>query len=181
MSNILEIQPILKCENVTRTFTKNNQQLHVLKGVNLEVFPGELIVIKGRSGEGKTVLQWILSGIDMPTTGEVFLEDVKFSAFSKEEISGIRREKIGLVFQNFNLIQSWTALENVEAALINSELSHIGRTEKARNALTELGLGNRLHNLPMELSVGQQQRVALARALINDPLLIIADTHRECG
>ena len=168
--------PIIKCKGITRSFKVRDQLLEVLNGIDLEVYPGELVVIRGRSGEGKSVLQWILSGIDSPTSGEVMIEGIPFNHLSGEKLSNIRREKIGLIFQNFNLIPSWTALENVESALINSkDLSAKEKTGKAASILTHLHLGNRLHNLPDELSIGQQQRVALARALINDPVLIIGD------
>jgi putative ABC transport system ATP-binding protein len=163
-------KPILKCNNIKKSFKIRDQQIDVLKGVDLELFPGELVVIKGRSGEGKTILQWILSGIDTPTSGEILFEGTPFNKLTNEELANVRRKKIGLIFQNFNLIPSWTALENVESALLNSDLSLAERTQKA-----QMGLGERLNNLPIELSEGQQQRVALARALINEPSLIIAD------
>jgi len=168
-------KPVIKCTNITKSFKLKGKLIEVLKGINLEVFPGELIVIKGRSGEGKTVLQWILSGIDSPTSGEILLEGTPYKDLSRQEYSNVRRKKIGLIFQNFNLIPSWTALENVESALVNSELSSEERKEKAIAILTKMELGERLDNLPVELSEGQQQRVAIARALINEPSLIIAD------
>lgn len=168
-------KPILKCSNITKSFKIRDQQIDVLKGIDLEVFPGELVVIKGRSGEGKTVLQWILSGIDTPSSGEILFEGIPFNKLTHEELANVRRKKIGLIFQHFNLIQSWTALENVESVLINSNLSIEERKQKAVSMLAQMELGERLNNLPIELSEGQQQRVALARALINEPSLIIAD------
>lgn len=167
--------PILKCSEITKSFKIKGKLIEVLKGINLEILPGELIVIKGRSGEGKTVLQWILSGIDSPTSGEILLEGIPYKDLSRQEYSDVRRKKIGLIFQNFNLIPSWTALENVESALINSELSQEERRKKAIEILKKLELGERLDNLPVELSEGQQQRVAIARAIINEPSLIFAD------
>jgi putative ABC transport system ATP-binding protein len=167
--------PVLKCRNITKSFKIKGRLIEVLKGIDLEVFPGELIVIKGRSGEGKTVLQWILSGIDSPSSGEILFEGTPFNKLTQEELANVRRKKIGLIFQNFNLIQSWTALENVESALLNSNLSIEERKQKAVSLLARMELGERLNNLPIELSEGQQQRVALARALINEPSLIIAD------
>jgi putative ABC transport system ATP-binding protein len=166
---------ILKCSNITKSFKIRNKTIEVLKGIDLEIFPGELVVIKGRSGEGKTVFQWILSGIDSPSSGEILFEGTPFNKLTHEELSNVRRKKIGLIFQNFNLIPSWTALENVESALLNSNLSPDERTQKAVLMLEQMELGERLDNLPVELSEGQQQRVALARALINEPSLIIAD------
>jgi putative ABC transport system ATP-binding protein len=168
-------KPVLKCNNITKSFKIRDQQIEVLKGIDLEVFPGELVVIKGRSGEGKTVLQWILSGIDIPSSGEILFEGTPFNKLPRDEVANVRRKKIGLIFQNFNLIPSWTALENVESALLNSELSQEERTQKAVSMLKKMELGERLDNLPLELSEGQQQRVAIARALINEPSLIIAD------
>lgn len=167
--------PILKCNNITKSFKIRNQPIDVLKGIDLEVFPGELIVIKGRSGEGKTVLQWLLSGIDSPSSGEILFEGTPYNKLTSEELANVRRKKIGLLFQNFNLIPSWTALENVESALLNTGLSIDERRQKAIAILNRMELGERLNNLPVELSVGQQQRVALARALINEPALLIAD------
>jgi putative ABC transport system ATP-binding protein len=171
MNNI----PILKCSHITKSFNLRGKQIEVLKGIDLEVYPGELVVIKGRSGEGKTVFQWILSGIDSPSSGEILFEGTPYNKLTHEELSNIRRKKIGLIFQNFNLIPSWTALENVESALLNSNLSLEERTRRAISILKKMELGERLDNLPVELSEGQQQRVAIARALINEPSLIIAD------
>lgn len=171
----MSTNPILKCSGIVKNFKKKNRLIQVLKGVDLEIFPGEITVIKGKSGEGKTVLQWILSGIDSPSSGEMQFEGTSFNNYSREEFANIRRNKIGLIFQNFHLIQSWTALENVESAMINSDLSYDERFQKAVAILNKLGLGERLDNLPIELSEGQQQRVAIARALINEPVLIIAD------
>jgi putative ABC transport system ATP-binding protein len=167
--------PIIKCIQITKNFKIRNKSIEVLKGIDLEVFPGELVVIQGRSGEGKTVLQWLLSGIDSPSSGEILFEGTPFHKFTPEELAKVRRKKIGLLFQNFNLIPSWTAVENVESALLNSDLSIEERRQKAVDILTRMELTERLDNLPVELSVGQQQRVALARALINEPLLLIAD------
>ncbi len=166
---------VLSCRQIKKSFSVRGKQINVLKGVDLDVFPGELIVIHGRSGEGKSVLQWILSGIDTPSSGEIMIDNIPYHQLSDKELAGIRREKIGLVFQNFNLIPSWTALENVEAALMNSQLSDREKKSKAMEMLERMNLKDRLDNLPVELSVGQQQRVALARALINKPSLIIAD------
>jgi len=171
----MNVQPILKCSSIRKSFKIRGKQIEVLKGIDLEVFAGELLVIKGRSGEGKTVFQWILSGIDTPSSGEILFEGTPYNKLTHEEISNIRREKIGLIFQNFNLIPSWTALENVESALLNSRLSQEEYTQKAVSMLKQMELGERLDNLPVELSEGQQQRVAIARALINEPSLIIAD------
>ena len=171
----MERLPVIKCSYITKSFRIKGNTFRVLQGADFELYPGELIVIRGRSGEGKSVLQWILSGIDTPDSGEVLFEGVPYSKLSSEEMSNLRRERIGLIFQNFNLIESWTALENVEAALLNSGLNQEDKRIKAVSILGKMELEDRLDNLPAELSVGQQQRVAVARALINEPSLIIAD------
>jgi putative ABC transport system ATP-binding protein len=167
--------PVLKCSDITKSFRLRKKTIQVLKGADLEIYPGEMVVIKGRSGEGKSVLQWILSGIDEPDSGEILFEGVPYSEFTREEMARLRRQKIGLIFQNFNLIESWTALENVESALLDSGLGSEEKRKKAVSILEKMELGDRLDNLPVELSIGQQQRVAIARALINEPSLIIAD------
>ncbi len=174
-NNMIKPKPVIRCSKIYKSFRVRGRRIDVLKGVDLEVYPGEIVVIKGRSGEGKSVLQWIISGIDTPDSGEILFEDVPVHHLSNEEISIFRRQKIGLVFQNFNLIPSWTALENVESALLNNNMSEEEKRSRAAEILSGMELGDRLDNLPRELSIGQQQRVALARALINDPGLILAD------
>lgn len=171
----MNVPPILKCNDIRKIFRVRGKLIEVLKGVDIEIYPGELAVIKGRSGEGKSVLQWLLSGIDSPDSGDILFEGVPYNRLTRDQLSSLRREKIGLVFQNFNLIPSWTALENVESALLNSNLTVEEKREKAITILEKMELGHRFNNLPLELSVGQQQRVALARALVNRPSLIIAD------
>lgn len=166
--------PILSCKQITKTFSIKKRKIQVLQGIDLEIFPKEIVLIKGRSGEGKSVLQWILSGVDHPDSGTILFQGIPYNKMSREELSHLRRKKIGMVFQNFNLIPSWTALENVESALLNN-IPKREKQQKAAELLECLGLSHRLDNLPIELSIGQQQRVALARALINQPSLIIAD------
>ncbi len=165
----------LLCKNLHKSFIVRGRTINVLEGIDIAVNEGEVVVIKGQSGQGKTTLLWLLSGIDEPTSGEVYFEGKAYSKFSPSSLAEFRREKIGLIFQNFNLIPSWTALENVEAALLNSKFSLKEKHEKSVQLLEQMELAERLYNLPAELSVGQQQRVALARALINEPALIIAD------
>lgn len=158
-----------------KSFETRGRKIDVLKGVSLAVSPGETVVIRGRSGQGKSVLLWLLSGIDLPTTGEVRFEGKPLRQMDGEELATLRRERIGLLFQDYNLIPSWTARENVEAALVGGPDTPAARVAKADALLVEMGLGDRLDNLPSELSIGQQQRVALARALINNPVLLLAD------
>ena len=171
MQAVARLEGIGLCKN----FAVRGHTINVLKGVTLSVAAGETVVIRGRSGQGKTVLLWLLSGIDLPTAGEVRFEGKPFHQMKDEELAKLRRESIGLLFQNFNLINSWTARENVEAALVGGPDTPASRRTKADTLLGQMGLSDRLDNLPTELSIGQQQRVALARALINDPVLLLAD------
>ena len=170
MSDIL-----LECNNLRKAFTIRGKQITVLKGVSFSVHPGEIVFITGKSGAGKSILLSLLGGLDQPNSGSVVFEGHPLESLSNEELSRLRCKKIGFIFQNFNLIASWTASENVEAALRHSGMPREIRRAKAIQALADLGLGDRLDNLPAELSIGQQQRVAVARTLVNDPVLILAD------
>lgn len=165
----------LEARDVVRNFTVRGRTLEVLKGVSLAVAAGETVLINGRSGVGKSVLLWILSGIDAPTEGDVIFEGKSYRQMNGHDLASLRRERIGMLFQDFNLIPAWTARENVEAALVGGSDSPAERRAKVDALLDRLGLGDRLDHLPAELSVGQQQRVALARALINQPILLFAD------
>ncbi len=168
-------RPRLEGRNLYKSFTVRERTIEVLDGVTLAVAAGETLVIKGRSGQGKSVLLWLLSGIDLPTMGDVTFEGVPYRRMKGDDLAALRRERIGLLFQDFNLIPAWTARENVEAALVGGPDSPAARRVKADALLDRLGLSDRLDNLPSELSIGQQQRVALARALVNEPVLLIAD------
>ncbi len=170
MDNVL-----LECRNLEKTFKVRGREITVLNGVEFAVRPGEIITIIGRSGEGKSVLLWLLSGLDRPDSGQVVFKGCPLADLSNRELARLRRAEIGMIFQNFNLVASWTAVENVESAMRHNGMSPPARRKKAVEALTELGLGDRLDNLPAELSIGQQQRVAIARTLANDPTLILAD------
>lgn len=170
MSNIL-----LECNNLGKAFTVRGKEIAVLKGVSFSVHRGEIVLITGKSGAGKSILLSLLGGLDQPTSGSVIFEGRRFESLSNEELARLRRNKIGIIFQNFNLVASWTACENVEAALRHNGMPKETRRAKAIKVLDDLGLGDRLDNLPAELSIGQQQRVAIARTLANDPMLILAD------
>lgn len=171
--------PRLECINLHKSFMVGNQTRQVLKGVTLAVGPGETVVIIGRSGAGKSVLLWLMSGIDRPDTGDIIFDGRSLNKLAPGELAELRRSKIGLVFQDFNLIESWTAIENVRAALLNSGLSRSEQEEKSAKLLQQLDLSEHANNLPCQLSIGQQQRVALARALVNQPTLLLAD--EPCG
>jgi putative ABC transport system ATP-binding protein len=170
-----QIKQILICENLVKKFQTRHGDIEILKGVNFSVNKGEIAIIKGKSGAGKSTLLWILGGIERATSGKIIFEGRLLDEMNNQELAIMRRKKIGIIFQNFNLITSWTAFENVESALIHSGMSKKDRSEKIYSLLSEFELSDRVDNLPSELSIGQQQRVAIARAIANEPSLIIAD------
>jgi putative ABC transport system ATP-binding protein len=166
---------ILECRDVHKSFFIRGKEIAVLKGIDFSVKKSEIVVITGKSGTGKSTLLGLLAGLEPPNSGSIIFEGKNLEKMNNEELAMLRRKKIGIIFQSFNLLSSWTAYENVEGALINSGLPKIERRAKIEKLLAELGLADRMDNLPAELSVGQQQRVAVARTLINEPLLILAD------
>ena len=166
---------IISCNDVTKRFVSRGKRTEVLSGVTLSVEAGQIVLIRGRSGTGKTTLLQILAGLDKPGSGSVEIAGQSIDKFGSKKLTQLRRDNIGFIFQNFNLLPSWTARENVEAALIHTKLSRSERRQKALELLTELGLSDRLDHLPSELSIGQQQRVAVARALVNYPRIVFAD------
>jgi macrolide transport system ATP-binding/permease protein len=171
-------EPVLKVENVTRTFVVGDVQVHALRGVNLVIEPGEFVAIVGSSGSGKSTLMAILGCLDRPTSGRYFFEGVDVAALREPDLARIRSERLGFVFQSFNLLARTSAIENVGLPLYyaaSGPASRAARLERARAALRVLGLGDRERNTPGQLSGGQQQRVAIARALINTPSLLLAD------
>lgn len=153
----------------------DGQKIEVLKSASLEVFAGDFMAILGPSGSGKSTLMHIMGFLDSPTSGEIYIAGKKQLSFSENELANIRNKIIGFVFQQFNLLPRYTALENVALPMIYSDASDSDRKDKAKKLLERLGLGERLNNKPNQLSGGQQQRVAIARALINDPQIIFAD------
>ncbi len=166
---------LLQCKNVTKTFLRNGNNLEVLRDVNLQIKSGNTVLIFGRSGQGKSVLLSLLCGLDNPTIGDIIFNGSSLSSYSSKEISKLRRTSIGIIFQNLNLISSWTALENVEAALEGIVDSSIERHRDAREMLEQVGLKDRFNHFPTEMSMGEQQRVAIARTLVRKPALILAD------
>jgi putative ABC transport system ATP-binding protein len=167
--------PIIEARSLVKNFRVRGKDIPVLRGLDLAAAPGEVVVVRGKSGAGKSVLLWLLSGLDRPDSGEVFLEGRPMRALSNAMLAGLRQDRLGIVFQNFNLVASWTALENVEAVLEARGLPPGEARRRALDALVEVGLSERLDNLPAELSIGQQQRVAVARTLAAGPSLILAD------
>jgi len=171
-------EPIIRVVNVTRTYHVGDVDVHALRGVNLTVQPGEFIAIMGSSGSGKSTLMSLLGCLDRPSSGEYYLEGVNVAGLTEPELARIRSERLGFVFQSFNLLARTSAIENVALPLFyaaGGASSRTERTERAKASLKLLGLAERERNTPGQLSGGQQQRVAIARALINDPILLLAD------
>lgn len=168
---------MIKAENVVRSFPipgGGKEGFLALKGVSFEIPEKSLTVLKGRSGSGKTTLLNILSALDMPTSGKVWIGDQEITAMSESKRERLRREKIGFIFQSVSLIPMMTALENVEFSLRLAGVKK-GRRERAMECLKMVGLGSRMHHMPQEMSGGEQQRVAIARAMAHKPQIIFAD------
>jgi macrolide transport system ATP-binding/permease protein len=171
-------EPIIKLEKVTRVFRLGNVELHALRGIDLRVEPGEFVTIMGSSGSGKSTLMSILGCLDRPTNGRYYFEGIDVDRLGEPALAKIRSDRLGFVFQSFNLLPRTSAIENVALPLYYSadEAAHrVTRIERARAELAYLGLGGREQNTPGQLSGGEQQRVAIARALINKPGLLLAD------
>jgi putative ABC transport system ATP-binding protein len=166
---------VLETRGVTKVYGAGDAQVHALRGVDVQVAEGEMLAIMGRSGSGKSTLLTILGGVDTPTDGQVLLEGKDLSAMTDDQRTLIRRQRIGFVFQAFNLLPIFTALENVALPL---ELDGMNSTEARRRALEKLelvGMGKRKDHIPGKLSGGEQQRVAIARALAIEPAILLAD------
>lgn len=166
---------LLKLENVSKIFQLDGVEVKALQNISFEVKKGEFLAIMGPSGSGKSTLMYLMGCLDSPTSGKIFLEDKNISNFSELELAKIRNEKIGFVFQMFNLLPRTSALANVELPLVYRRLDKKEREIKARQALSYLGLKERLTHFPSQLSGGEQQRVAIARALVTSPAMILAD------
>jgi putative ABC transport system ATP-binding protein len=166
---------IVRVVGVKKTFTMGKQELQALKGVDLEIFSGEYVSIMGPSGSGKSTLFNMIGGLDKPTDGKVFIDEVDISQLDAYELAWLRNRKIGYIFQTFNLIPVMTALENVTLPMTFAGMHADDAQEKGLELLKLVGLGERFQHKPLELSGGQQQRVAVARSLANDPSIILAD------
>jgi putative ABC transport system ATP-binding protein len=164
-----------KLTNVTKDYPKGRETVHALRGVNVDISDGEWLAIQGPTGHGKSTLLQILGGLDRPTSGSVDLDGRDLARLRETEMTKVRANSIGFIFQTFNLIPTLSAQENVETALVPLGVSGASRRARAAEALTSLGLGDRLRHLPGELSGGQQQRVAIARALVKEPKVLLAD------
>ena len=166
---------MIRLENVKRTYTRHGQTVTALQCENLRITAGEYVAVVGPSGSGKSTLLSLLGGMLSPTSGRIWLDDTSVYEQSVISRSTIRRERMGFVFQTFNLIPYLTALENVQVPLALNNVSPVNQVGLATAMLQRFGLGDRLNHKPSEMSVGQQQRVALARTLVNDPQIILAD------
>ncbi len=166
---------IAEVHGVTRDFQGGGGIVHALKGIDLSIQPGEFVALRGRSGSGKTTLINIILGLDNPTQGQVFILGHDLSKMGENERARLRRESIGMMFQNAHLFPSLTAMENVEIPLRLANVPQAQRIKQAREALERVGLGRRMRHRGLELSGGEQQRVALARALVHEPKFLIAD------
>lgn len=166
---------VVRTKDVTKEFTMGDQTLQALKGVSLDIYRGEYISIMGPSGSGKSTLFNMIGGLDKPSTGSVFINDVDMAQLDAHELAYLRCRTIGYIFQTFNLIPVMTALENVTLPMVFAGTSTDECIERGVELLKLVGLGERLHHKPSELSGGQQQRVACARSLANNPAIILAD------
>ncbi len=169
MNNVIHIR------NIVRNFQMGHEIVYVLKGIDLDIQRGEYVAIMGPSGSGKSTLMNLLGCLDTPTSGQYILNGKDVSKMSDDELAEIRNKEIGFVFQTFNLLPRTTAIENVALPMIYAGASKADRTERAKEVLQSVGLGDRMDHRPNELSGGQRQRVAVGRALVNKPSIILAD------
>ena len=168
-------QPLLKVRGVTRDFVTGGQTLHVLKGIDMEVQPGQLVILRGRSGSGKTTLLNMLGGLDLPTSGEIEFRGDILSEWNDDKRTLTRRNDIGFIFQAYALMPLLSAYENVELSLRMANIPRQLWDERVRHCLELVGLGKRMKHRPFEMSGGEQQRVAIAKSIAHKPLLLLAD------
>lgn len=166
---------IIKVENVKKIYRMGDNEVRALDGVSLVVEEGEFLIVMGPSGSGKTTLLHLMGCLDKPTEGEIYIASTPVSKLNDSQLAKIRNKMVGFVFQQFNLLPRLTALENVELPMIYAGVPKSARQKKAKELLELVGLGDRLHHRPTQLSGGQMQRVAIARALANDPMVLLAD------
>jgi putative ABC transport system ATP-binding protein len=171
------MQPVVKLESFSKTYYTGEVEVHAVRGVSLEIQPGEFVAIMGASGSGKSTMMNTIGCLDRPTSGRYLLDGVNVSELNRDELADLRNQKIGFVFQGFNLLSRTSALENIELPMLYARPGVRSRQqhERALKALDLVGLTERADHHPSQLSGGQQQRVAIARALVNEPKLLLAD------
>ncbi len=166
---------LIQVENLRKTYTMGSEKVHALQGIDLNIHKNEYVALMGPSGSGKSTLMNLLGCLDTPTSGDYILNENNVATLDDNELAEIRNKEIGFIFQTFNLLPRSTSLDNVALPLIYAGYSKSERLDRAEEALTSVGLGDRIHHKPNELSGGQRQRVAIARALVNRPSIILAD------
>ncbi|MCZ2247517.1 MAG: ABC transporter ATP-binding protein [Bacteroidia bacterium] len=166
---------MISLQNITRKFSIGAEEVKALNGINLSIYNNEYVALMGPSGSGKSTLMNLLGCLDTPTSGSYILNGTDVSSLNDNRLAEIRNKEIGFIFQTFNLLPKSTALENVILPLIYAGIDKNEREQRAKKALEDVGLGNRMKHKPNELSGGQRQRVAVARALVNNPAIILAD------
>jgi putative ABC transport system ATP-binding protein len=176
ITNDASSTPVIRIEGVRKDYTMGDNIVHALRGVDLTAERGEMLAIMGASGSGKSTLMNVLGCLDTPTSGSYWLDGIRVDGLNRNQLADLRNEKLGFVFQGFNLLARTSALDNVELPLLYDRAGRWKNTkELAAEALRRVGLGDRLDHQPSELSGGQQQRVAIARALVTEPTLLLAD------
>lgn len=168
-------RPVIRTVDLTKSLPLGKTVVHALRGVNMDIYPGEMVGIVGPSGSGKSTLLGVIGGLDSPSSGRIEIDGIDITRMSEDRLTEIRNEKIGFVFQFFNLIPTLTALENVVLPIQFARKARVSPNRRAKELLAMLGLSDRLHHRPTELSGGQQQRVAIARALVFEPDLVLLD------
>ncbi len=166
---------VVETVNLRKDYVMGRTVVQALKGIDFKLYKGEFVIIMGPSGCGKSTFLNMIGALDAPTEGEVYIDGVNVTELSDKKVTDLRRYKLGFIFQFYNLIPVLTAFENVELPMLIAKKSKQERQERAKELLETVGLGDRLHHRPDELSGGEQQRVSIARALANDPSLILAD------
>jgi putative ABC transport system ATP-binding protein len=171
------MDPVIKLEDFRKTYRNGSLEVHAVRGVTLDIVPGEFVAVMGASGSGKSTMMNTLGCLDRPSAGRYLLDGVDVGGLSRDELADLRNQKLGFVFQGFNLLSRTSALENVELPMLYARPSIPARQQRdlAIQALTTVGLGDRADHQPNQLSGGQQQRVAIARALVNQPKVLLAD------